>query len=1038
MRRGNTDPGTVGANTVDALSERFVRYRDHGDLAALGEVFDRTAPRLLGLAMHLCRDPGDAEDTLQQTFVVAMQKAGSFAESQRLEPWLAGILAGEARNRVRWRRRRTHAELGEYEPRAPGDAPAAAAARNEHVALLREHIDELPVEQRQALLLQLQHGLAPAEIAEVLAVAPGTVRMRIHRGLMRLRSLLPAGLAAWLFGSLATKGLANVRRAVLAAAHHHGAASAGAAAFGGFAAAKGLAFAGAAVLIACAWLLWPRAPATANPPRPAPQPPGAVASSEPPGTAHGADAASEATVLVRDASAATTGTLRVVVRASTPLAAARSLPLPGVALRAWPADAALAAADGSALLAITDAAGTALFPALPAGGYRVRPEAGFADAAAHVDVPAGAAVEHTLDLPVARMLRGCVVDADGAPVAGAEVLLDAASPSLLQSGASRHSAPALHVRVAARSAADGTFSCLCGQHETHVAARHPAHAPSPTQLTTALDWGLTQFTLALGREHGGLVGTVRDLRGLPLAGVLVAAHPLNAWTHRDRSGTWLGAPLPTFARSDAHGVFRMPALRPGALMLWTEGARQPTVRTSVTVVAGSDTEVDLQLADAVSVRGFVRRADGSPAAGVGVVTRTDPAVLAVYDTTVTRADGSYAVAAPCGTFTLAVHRIAAPAIERRCTAERPGDLRADFSLPATPSLAGRIVDEHRQPLVGWRVAADVPSSGSIPSIAVTDGAGRFALHDLAADVVRVRATWPAGDAERPLWSADAVATHDGELTIVVAVDALPWATVSGRLVDVNGAPLASVPVALEDPPGKAAARAETAADGAFRIDAVAPGPNTLLVPLPDAAARRVRSLDVAAGADVDAGTIALPALARLRVVFTAADGSPWSGMLPEFSVTAAGKHVPAAPRPAGTAAIECVLEPGPHRATIDEPDLIAEPLTFDLAPGEYCEVRWQLAVGRWRSLVFAGDGARPIDPRDALHVQVVDARGRVVHAADVRRSPHGDGHWTLEHTFAFGDYTVTAVTDSNRHYRGSFRVDDGFESPPLVAVPLQH
>ena len=64
---------------------------------------------------------------------------------------------------------------------------------------------------KKQLLLQLQHGLQPAEIADVLGIAPGTVRMRIHRGLAALRKALPAGLA---FGALALfpeRGLAAVR-----------------------------------------------------------------------------------------------------------------------------------------------------------------------------------------------------------------------------------------------------------------------------------------------------------------------------------------------------------------------------------------------------------------------------------------------------------------------------------------------------------------------------------------------------------------------------------------------------------------------------------------------------------------------------------------------------------------------------------------------------------------------------------------------------------------------------------------------------------
>lgn len=78
------------SGAMDSATENFVRYRRHGDLAALGLVFDALAPRLLALALHLCGNAADAEDALQATFVVAMRKAVTFDASQPVGPWLAG------------------------------------------------------------------------------------------------------------------------------------------------------------------------------------------------------------------------------------------------------------------------------------------------------------------------------------------------------------------------------------------------------------------------------------------------------------------------------------------------------------------------------------------------------------------------------------------------------------------------------------------------------------------------------------------------------------------------------------------------------------------------------------------------------------------------------------------------------------------------------------------------------------------------------------------------------------------------------------
>ena len=69
---------------MDPLAASFDRWRVHGDLAALGAVFDAIAPRLLPVALHLCGHSADAEDALQQTFLLAMDNAAAFDRTQRL------------------------------------------------------------------------------------------------------------------------------------------------------------------------------------------------------------------------------------------------------------------------------------------------------------------------------------------------------------------------------------------------------------------------------------------------------------------------------------------------------------------------------------------------------------------------------------------------------------------------------------------------------------------------------------------------------------------------------------------------------------------------------------------------------------------------------------------------------------------------------------------------------------------------------------------------------------------------------------------
>lgn len=143
---------------MDALASLFERYRSRGDVEALGEVFDRTAPRLLAMALHLCGEPAAAEDALQATFLRGMQHAAAFDPSRPLLPWLLGLLGHVVQNQRRAAVQRSTEPLPELH--SDGDDPLAAAERSELLAMLRQHVEGLPDEQRQVLLLRLQHGLS--------------------------------------------------------------------------------------------------------------------------------------------------------------------------------------------------------------------------------------------------------------------------------------------------------------------------------------------------------------------------------------------------------------------------------------------------------------------------------------------------------------------------------------------------------------------------------------------------------------------------------------------------------------------------------------------------------------------------------------------------------------------------------------------------------------------------------------------------------------------------------------------------------------
>jgi len=207
----------------------FQRYQQTADPAELAKVFDQTAPQLLLLAAHVSPDAAAAEDLVQETFLVAMEKAEQWDADRPLLPWLGGILRHRAQDLARrLKLRRPAAQLSDVYAEAEGVGPLGEAEGTELLQRVQEALERLQSPFREALVLRIVHGLQPTEIAHALGRPPATVRGQLKRGLEALRGTLPVGLASALaLLLLPGKGIAATRQAVLANAYDVAQAKAG-------------------------------------------------------------------------------------------------------------------------------------------------------------------------------------------------------------------------------------------------------------------------------------------------------------------------------------------------------------------------------------------------------------------------------------------------------------------------------------------------------------------------------------------------------------------------------------------------------------------------------------------------------------------------------------------------------------------------------------------------------------------------------------------------------------------------------------------
>jgi RNA polymerase sigma-70 factor (ECF subfamily) len=174
------------------------------DRGRLDERFEREALPLLSemyaAALRLTRNPTDAEDVLQETYLRAYRGFGTFKEGTNLRAWLYRILTNAFINTYRKRQREPQTVSDDEVPewflyeKLGGEAAEASAEAEVLERLPDEDVQEalaaLPEQFRLAVLLADVEGFSYKEIAEILEVPIGTVMSRLHRGRRALEKRL--------------------------------------------------------------------------------------------------------------------------------------------------------------------------------------------------------------------------------------------------------------------------------------------------------------------------------------------------------------------------------------------------------------------------------------------------------------------------------------------------------------------------------------------------------------------------------------------------------------------------------------------------------------------------------------------------------------------------------------------------------------------------------------------------------------------------------------------------------------------------------
>jgi len=172
------------AAMADLTDEQLMEQFCSGDKAAFATLFDRLAGRVQSFLLPMVRDPALAEDLTQATFLSVVRSRDRYTFGCSVMPWVLTIAANAARDALR--RRKLDQNNAEVEEGVVHSDPTDHGLRRQ----LQSALQELPVSQREVVVLHKVQGLSFVQVAEAVGITETAARIRAHRGYVKLRSLL--------------------------------------------------------------------------------------------------------------------------------------------------------------------------------------------------------------------------------------------------------------------------------------------------------------------------------------------------------------------------------------------------------------------------------------------------------------------------------------------------------------------------------------------------------------------------------------------------------------------------------------------------------------------------------------------------------------------------------------------------------------------------------------------------------------------------------------------------------------------------------
>ena len=161
-----------------------------GDKESLRQIYNLYKDTLLTVAVSLVHDVYAGEDILHDVFVYLAENIGNLHVRGSLRNYLIASVVNRVRDKFR-KNRLQQVELKECDRISPNpNDPASSVILNEESQLIKDALHQLPLEQRETVILHLNSGLKFKEIARIQDVPVGTIQARYRYGLDKMRAIL--------------------------------------------------------------------------------------------------------------------------------------------------------------------------------------------------------------------------------------------------------------------------------------------------------------------------------------------------------------------------------------------------------------------------------------------------------------------------------------------------------------------------------------------------------------------------------------------------------------------------------------------------------------------------------------------------------------------------------------------------------------------------------------------------------------------------------------------------------------------------------